>query len=101
MLIYRVAALKARGKRAPLEAAMTKLYASESFLQNSIDLVRIYGGKGYVKEGGVEQYVRDALGGLFASGTNDVQRNIIARLVGLRGGDRAPVRPAERKQTVP
>lgn len=84
LLLYRVAALKARGKRAPVEAATAKLYISESFVENSIALLRVFGGKGYTREGGVEQFVRDALGGLVLSGTNDIQRNIIARFIGLK-----------------
>ncbi len=83
LLVYHSTALKAAGKRAPLEAAMTKLFVSESFLQNSLDLLRVRGGSGFTREGGVEQFVRDALGGVLFSGTNDIQRNIIAACAGL------------------
>jgi alkylation response protein AidB-like acyl-CoA dehydrogenase len=86
LLVYRATALKAAGRRAPLEAAMTKLYVSESFLQNAVDLVRTYGGSGFTQEAGVEQFVRDALGGVLFSGTNDIQRNIIAAWAGLTPG---------------
>lgn len=83
LLLYHVVALKARGRRAPLEAALAKLVLSESFLQNSLDLVRLFGGNGFVAEGGVEQFLRDSLGGILFSGTNDIQRNIIAAHIGL------------------
>jgi alkylation response protein AidB-like acyl-CoA dehydrogenase len=83
LLLYHVTALKAEGRRAPLEAAMTKLFLSESSLQNSLDLMRLFGGNGFVSEGGVEQFVRDALGGVLYSGTSDLQRNIIAAHCGL------------------
>ena len=83
LLLYHVAALKADGRRAPLEAALAKLVLSESYLQNSLDLMRLFGGNGFVREGGVEQFVRDALGGVLYSGTSDVQRNIIAAYTGL------------------
>jgi alkylation response protein AidB-like acyl-CoA dehydrogenase len=69
-----------------MEAAMTKLFVSESFLHNGLDLVRLYGGNGYLQEGGVEQFLRDALGGVLFSGTNDIQRNIIAGCAGLALG---------------
>lgn len=84
LLLHHVAALKADRKRAPLEAAITKLYVSESFLQNSLDLVRVFGGVGFTKEGCVVEFLPDALGGVFASGTSEIQRNIIAGLIGLQ-----------------
>jgi alkylation response protein AidB-like acyl-CoA dehydrogenase len=83
LVLYHVTALKAEGRRAPLEAALTKLFLSESYLQNSLDLMRLFGGNGFVSEGGVEQFVRDALGGVLYSGTSDLQRNIIAAATGL------------------
>lgn len=83
LVLYRAAALKAQGRRAPLEAALTKLVVSESYLQNSLDLMRLFGGSGFLREGGVEQFVRDALGGVLYSGTSDVMRNIIAAYTGL------------------
>lgn len=84
LLLYHVTALKTRGRRAALEASMTKLFVGESFLQNSIDAVRIHGGNGYLQERGVEQFVRDSLGGVLFSGTSDIQRNVIAACAGLR-----------------
>lgn len=86
LLLYKVTSLKSRGKRAPLEAAIAKLVVSENFLANSLDLIRVHGGNGFVVEGGVEGFLRDALGGITYSGTNDIQRNIIAACIGLRTG---------------
>jgi len=83
LLLYHATALKVDGRRAPLEAAMTKLFLSESYLQNSLDLMRLFGGNGFLREGCVEQFVRDSLGGVLYSGTSDVQRNIIAAYCGL------------------
>ena len=85
LLLYRVTALKAAGKRAPMEAAVAKLFVSDAFVANSLDLIRIHGGNGFVTEGNVESYLRDSLGGIIFSGTNDIQRNIIAGCLGLRG----------------
>jgi len=84
LLLYRVTALKAAGKRAPMEAAVAKLFISDAFVANSLDLIRIHGGNGFVTEGGVEGFLRDSLGGIIFSGTNDIQRNIIAASLGLR-----------------
>lgn len=83
LLLYKVAWLKKMGKPAVMEAAMAKLYLSESFVQSSLDAIRTYGGYGYMTELEVERDLRDAVGGLLYSGTSDIQRMIIARWLGL------------------
>jgi alkylation response protein AidB-like acyl-CoA dehydrogenase len=45
--------------------------------------VRVHGGYGYTAEYEVERDLRDAVGGTLYSGTSDIQRNIIAQLMGL------------------
>ena len=75
--------LKPQGKDATIEAAMAKLHVSECFVQNSLDAVRIFGASGYVAETGLERDLRDSVGGLIFSGTNDIQRMILARRMGL------------------
>lgn len=85
LLLYNVTALKVANKRAPTEAAVAKLFISESFLANSMDLCRIHGGNGFLLENGIEGYLRDALGTIIFSGTSDIQRNIIAGQLGVRG----------------
>ena len=77
-LVYRFARLKGEGKDAALEAAMAKLHVSECFVQNSLDAVRTFGASGYATETGLERDLRDSVGGVIFSGTNDIQRNIIA-----------------------
>src|SRR5690606_19365954 len=67
LLLYQVTALKSAGKRAPTEAAVAKLFISESFLTNSLDLCRIHGGNGFLLENGIEAYLRDALGTIIFS----------------------------------
>lgn len=83
LLLYRVAWLKKSGRPATMEAALAKLYLSESFVQSSLDAIRVHGGYGYMTEQGVERDLRDAVGGTLYSGTSDIQRNIVARLLGL------------------
>jgi L-prolyl-PCP dehydrogenase len=78
MMVHRFAWLKSEGKEAGQEAAMAKLHVSECFLQNSLDAVRTFGASGYVVETGLERDLRDSVGGVIFSGTNDIQRNIIA-----------------------
>ena len=62
---------------------MTKLHLGESFAANSLDAMRIHGARGYLSEFELERDLRDALGGVIYSGTSDIQRNIISRLLGL------------------
>lgn len=83
LILYKVAWLKKMGKATTMEAAMAKLYLSESFVQSSLDAIQTMGGYGYMTEFEVERDLRDALGGTIYSGTSDIQKNIIARLLGL------------------
>jgi len=83
LLLYKVAWLKSEGKPAVMEAALAKLYLSESFVQSGLDAIKTLGGYGYMTEFEVERDLRDAIGGTIYSGTSDIQRNIIARLLGL------------------
>lgn len=83
LALYKVAWLKAQGRRAPLEAAIAKLVVSEGFVASSLDAVQIHGGYGFMSESGVERDLRDAIGSRLYSGTNELQRNFIARHLGL------------------
>jgi alkylation response protein AidB-like acyl-CoA dehydrogenase len=82
-LLYKVAWLKSQNQPAVMEAAMAKLYISECFVQSSMDAIRIHGGYGYMTEFEVERDLRDAVGGVLYSGTSDIQRVIIARMLGI------------------
>ena len=83
LLLYKAAWLKKENKPSHMEAAMAKLYLSEVFVQSSMDAIRIHGGYGYTAEFEVERDLRDAIGGTLYSGTSDIQRNIIARYLGV------------------
>lgn len=78
-LVYKVGWLKEQGKDATVEAAMAKLHVSECFVKNSLDAVQLFGAMGFATEFGVERDLRDSVGSLIFSGTNDIQRNIIAQ----------------------
>jgi alkylation response protein AidB-like acyl-CoA dehydrogenase len=78
------------GERLSLAAAETKLYAAEAFLQSSLDAVQILGAAGLEKEAGFAALVVDALAGRLFSGTSEVQKNIIAGLLGTGAGYRGP-----------
>jgi alkylation response protein AidB-like acyl-CoA dehydrogenase len=66
-----------------MEAALTKIYLSESFTEASLNAIAIHGGAGYQTATSVERQLRDALGGTIYGGTSDIQRNIVAGLLGL------------------
>jgi len=83
LLLYHMAWKKTTEGRAPLEAAMTKLFLSEAWVQSCMDAVRIHGGYGYTAEYEAERELRDAIGGTLYSGTSDIQRNLIAQYLGL------------------
>jgi len=74
------------GQRADMEAGMAKLFASEAAMQVALDAVRIHGGYGYSTEFDVERYFRDAPLMIVGEGTNEIQRNVIARQLIARGG---------------
>ncbi len=90
LLVYKAAILHDRGESVTMAAALAKLQASESAVESAVDAVRLHGAEGYTVAAGVEAEVRDALGGLAYSGTSDIQRNIVVRLL---GADR-PSRPS-------
>lgn len=83
LILHKVAWLKSRGKRAPLEAAIAKLVVSESYMESSLDALHLRGGYGFMSEYGADRDVLDAAGGKIYSGTSEIQRNIIARFLGL------------------
>ena len=82
-LVYRIGWLKERGDDATMEAALAKLHVSECLVQNSLDAVQVFGALGYTTAAGIERDLRDGVGSLIYSGTSDIQRNIIARELGL------------------
>ncbi|MGQ0603043.1 MAG: acyl-CoA dehydrogenase family protein [Anaerolineales bacterium] len=83
LLTYKAAWLKQTGQPVMLDAALANLHLGETFLESSIASIRNHGARGYVTEFEVERDLRDAMGGPIYGGTADIQRNIVARLLGL------------------
>jgi butyryl-CoA dehydrogenase len=79
LLVYRAAKLKDKGKPHGKEAAMAKLFASETANQAARDAVQIHGGAGYLEDFPVERYFRDARITEIYEGTSEIQRIVIAR----------------------
>ena len=89
LLIYNAALAKERakktGERFSLEAAMAKLFASETAMFVTHAAVQIHGSMGYSKELPVERYFRDAKITEIYEGTSEIQRLVISRMeLGLR-----------------
>jgi alkylation response protein AidB-like acyl-CoA dehydrogenase len=82
LLIYKVGWLMQNNKSADMDAAMTKLYVSESFVKSCLDAIQVHGGRGFLTELELEREMRDSVGSTLYSGTSEIQRNIIAK--GLR-----------------
>ena len=82
-LLYHTAWLRDKGKSAVAEAALTKLHISDSWVKCCEDALQIHGGYGYMTESELERELRDALGSRIYSGTSEIQRNLIAALLGL------------------
>ncbi len=80
LLTLRAAATKDAGVRYSREAAMAKLYASETshFITN--EAVQIFGGNGYSKEYPVERFFRDAKITEIYEGTSEAQRMVISSM---------------------
>ncbi len=90
LLIYQAALAKQEakktGKRFTTEAAMAKLFASETAMFVTHAAVQIHGGMGYSKELPIERYFRDAKITEIYEGTSEIQRMVIARNeLGVRG----------------
>jgi alkylation response protein AidB-like acyl-CoA dehydrogenase len=64
---------------------VTKLVVSEALAACALDVLQSFAGSGWLDESGVATALRDTLGTLSASGTSDVQLNVVAEC--LRGSD--------------
>ena len=82
-MLYHYGWLAGRRKAVYLEAALTKLHLADSWVKCAEDAIQIHGGYGYMTEYEVERELRDAIGAKLYSGTSEIQRNIIASLIGL------------------
>ena len=78
-LVYYAAWKKDRGLPVIKEAAMAKLFSSETAMKVTTEAIQVLGGYGYIKEYDVERFFRDAKILEIGEGTSEIQRMIIAR----------------------
>ncbi len=79
LLTFHAAWMKDQGLDIQKEAAMAKLFSSETAMRTTTEAIQIHGGYGYVKEYDVERYFRDAKILEIGEGTSEIQRLIISK----------------------
>jgi alkylation response protein AidB-like acyl-CoA dehydrogenase len=82
-LLYKAAAHHELGSPMMMTAALAKLAVSEAALHGALAAARVHGARGYVSEFGVERDLRNHVGGVIYGGSSAIQKNIVARLLGL------------------
>jgi alkylation response protein AidB-like acyl-CoA dehydrogenase len=83
LLLYRACWLIDQQADHRAASALSKVAVSEAAVANSLDSIRIFGGSGYLTATGVERQLRDSVPATLFSGTNEIQRELIAREIGL------------------
>lgn len=84
MLLWRAATLKDEGKEFGTEAAMAKLYNSDLAMEATVKCLQFFGGYGYTKEYPIERMMRDAKITQIYEGTNEIQKMVIGKAMGLK-----------------
>jgi alkylation response protein AidB-like acyl-CoA dehydrogenase len=82
-MVYRFAWLMSEGKATRHDAAVLKLYTGETYKAVSDMGLQILGGYGYCMEYPMQRFFRDSRLATIGAGTSEIQRNIIARGLGL------------------
>ncbi|HET6770771.1 MAG TPA: acyl-CoA dehydrogenase family protein [Actinomycetota bacterium] len=80
---YKAAWLKEQGRPYKAEASLAKLHSSEIAVDCAREALQIHGAYGYIEEFPVARYYRDAKVLEIGEGTNEIQRILIARDLGL------------------
>ncbi|QTL35416.1 acyl-CoA dehydrogenase family protein [Pseudoalteromonas viridis] len=85
LMLYRAGWKYDQGQDAEIDIAMSKLLISDYAVQSALDAIATFGGAAIDADMGIVQVLLDTLPSRIFSGTNDIQREIIARKLGLRG----------------
>lgn len=83
LLTYRVAEMLDAGIDPRIETAMAKVVATDNDFDCANLGMQIMGGAGYMMEHDMQRFFRDSRIGPVGGGANEIQRNIIAQLMGL------------------
>jgi len=79
LLLFQAAFLADKEMPFTKEASIAKCFATDMAMQVTTEAVQVYGGYGYIKDYPVERYMREAKILQIVEGTNEIQRNIIAK----------------------
>jgi alkylation response protein AidB-like acyl-CoA dehydrogenase len=83
-LTWRAAWMASTGRDALREISMAKLFSSETYAKVANQGMQIMGGYGYNMEFDMQRHYRDARAATVAAGSSQMQRNVIAGLMGLK-----------------
>jgi alkylation response protein AidB-like acyl-CoA dehydrogenase len=83
LMVFSAAYLMDQGKPCTFEASSCKLFVSEMAVKVAREAIQIHGGYGIMSEYPVFRHLRDALVYTIGEGTSEIQRNIIAKQIGL------------------
>lgn len=83
LLVYSAATKLARGEKATKEVSMAKVFCSNALFQTAFNGMQALGGYAQLPEYDMERYFREAKHGMVGGGTNEIQRSIIAKEIGL------------------
>jgi alkylation response protein AidB-like acyl-CoA dehydrogenase len=82
-MTYRVAAMLDAGLDAVMETAIAKVAATEANFRCADLGMQVMGGAGYTMEHDLQMYFRDSRVNLIGGGSNEIQKNVIARMMEL------------------
>jgi short-chain 2-methylacyl-CoA dehydrogenase len=85
LAVYKAAWLKEQGRPYKAAASLAKVHATDIAVTCAREAVQIHGGYGYMEEFPVARYYRDAKVLEIGEGTNEIQRILIARDLGMPG----------------
>jgi alkylation response protein AidB-like acyl-CoA dehydrogenase len=86
-ILYDAANARDHGEGDSVLDHLVKTFVTETAADVARDCVTIHGGRGYLKEGGIEIYLREAIGGLIAECPTDMHYSTAAHLMGLPGAE--------------
>ncbi|MBM4183292.1 MAG: acyl-CoA dehydrogenase [Gemmatimonadetes bacterium] len=81
LLVYNAARLKAAGEQFVVQAAMAKLFASETAQRVASACIDLHGGYGFTTDYPVAKLYRDAKIGTIYEGTSNMQKQTIAKVL--------------------
>ncbi len=83
LLLYQAASMIDDGEPCAREASIANLHATETLVRVTSDAMRVWGGYGFTREFEIERILRDARLFVIGDGSSQIQRNLIARQMGL------------------